>query len=212
MTIAEQINAVIRRVVSTGVGHVVALEQTFRTTPADPWAACTEPERLPRWFEPVEGDFRQGGRYRLTGSGTEGTITRCEPPALLDLTWEYEGSSSVVTVRIAESPAGTRLTLEHAVPDDEYWRIHGPASGGIGWDSSLLALQFFLGGDPRSTPAELEAFTRTPEGDRVVTATAAAWEQAHVAAGADPAVAREAAGRTVAAYRAMAEKSDAPAT
>lgn len=92
MNVADQVDAVIRRVATTGEEHIVVLEQTFATTPADFWAACTDPERLPRWFEPVEGDLRQGGRYRLTGSGTEGTIERCVPPAVLRITWEYAGA------------------------------------------------------------------------------------------------------------------------
>ena len=29
----------------------------------DVWDACTNPERIPRWFLPVSGDLRLGGRY-----------------------------------------------------------------------------------------------------------------------------------------------------
>jgi uncharacterized protein YndB with AHSA1/START domain len=30
---------------------------------ADVWDACTNPERIPRWFLPVSGELKEGGRY-----------------------------------------------------------------------------------------------------------------------------------------------------
>ena len=43
------------------------------------WDACTDPERIGRWFLPVSGDLRLGGRYQLEGNAG-GEILRCEPP------------------------------------------------------------------------------------------------------------------------------------
>ncbi len=32
------------------------------------WDALTNPERIPRWFLPISGELRLGGRYQLTGN------------------------------------------------------------------------------------------------------------------------------------------------
>jgi uncharacterized protein YndB with AHSA1/START domain len=203
MNIADEINAVIRRVAATHEAHVVALEQTFATTAADLWAACTDPQRLPRWFEPVEGDLHQGGHYRLTDSGTEGTIERCQAPTALRITWEYDGTKSYLEATIQETDGGARLKLEHTVPDDDHWRRYGPAATGIGWDGSLLALAFLLADDPRATPEQMAKFNASDEGRKFIAAAATAWKNAHIAAGADPATAQQAADRTADFYRAQ---------
>lgn len=39
---------------------VVVLHQTFDTDIDDVWDACTNAERIPRWFLPVSGDLRLG--------------------------------------------------------------------------------------------------------------------------------------------------------
>ncbi|MBB3050651.1 uncharacterized protein YndB with AHSA1/START domain [Prauserella isguenensis] len=124
MNVAQQINAVLRRIAHGDGEHTVALEQTFATTADDLWHACTDPERLARWFEPVEGDLVEGGRYKLTGSGTEGTIGRCEPPHALRITWEYGGDVSSVEVDLTPADEGTTLTLRHVVPDNEHWTTY----------------------------------------------------------------------------------------
>ena len=50
----EQINAVRRQVGSrtleAGEARVVTLSQTYRASLDDVWDACTNPERIPRWF------------------------------------------------------------------------------------------------------------------------------------------------------------------
>lgn len=204
MHLAEQINRVIRRVTSTGERHTIVVEQEFPVAAGELWAACTEAGRLARWFEPVTGDLRPGGRYRLTGSGTEGTIERCEPPARLAITWEYGGDVSHVALTLTPAPAGagTVLRLEHTAADSDYWRDYGPAAGGAGWDESLLALSLHLAGDPRSGPAEMAELTTTDEGREFARHSVAAWQAAHVEAGADRATAQAAATRTLEFYSA----------
>src|SRR5688500_3101682 len=73
--------------------------RTYDTTVEDLWEAVTTRERLARWFLPLEGDLEVGGRYQLVGNAG-GTITRCDPPEALDLTWEFGGGMSWVQVRL----------------------------------------------------------------------------------------------------------------
>jgi uncharacterized protein YndB with AHSA1/START domain len=99
----------------------------YDTTVDDVWDAITNPERIPRWFLPISGDLRLGGRYQLQGNAA-GEITACDPPRSLDLTWEFGGQISWVNLQLTElSDGGTQLQLEHIahVPDD-LWNQYGP--------------------------------------------------------------------------------------
>ncbi|MEU8590267.1 SRPBCC domain-containing protein [Streptomyces sp. NPDC048664] len=92
--VAYEIDAVRRRV-GKGVfkeveTRVVALSRTFGSPPAEVWDACTRSERIPRWFLPISGDLRGGGRYQLQGNAG-GTIERCDPPNGFFATWEFGG-------------------------------------------------------------------------------------------------------------------------
>src|SRR5262245_59924345 len=95
--------------------RVVVARRSFATTVEDLWDALTSAERLPRWFLPVTGDLRLGGRYQLEGNAG-GEITACEPPRYLAATWEFGGWVTWVAVRLAQDPVGARLELEHAAP------------------------------------------------------------------------------------------------
>src|SRR5688572_8060279 len=95
--------------------HVVVAVRTYSTDPQDLWDALTNKERIPRWFAPVDGDLRLGGRYQVQGNAS-GAITRCDPPEAFDLTWEFGGGVSWVNVRLAPEDGRTRLTLEHIAP------------------------------------------------------------------------------------------------
>ena len=120
---------------------VVVAKRTYDTTPDDLWDALTNAERIPRWFLPVSGDLRLGGRYQLKGNAG-GTITQCEPPKSLGVTWEFGGQTSWVNVRLtARAAERTELELEHIahVPDD-FWRQFGPGAVGVGWDLALMGL------------------------------------------------------------------------
>src|SRR5688572_18517803 len=102
---------------------VVVAARTYATTVDDLWDAITTPARLVRWFLPVEGDLKLGGRYQLKGNAG-GTITRCERPDALDLTWEFGGGTSWVTLRLARDGEGARLTLEHIAHRDGIGEEH----------------------------------------------------------------------------------------
>ena len=113
--------------------HVVELRRTYDAPAEDVWDACTNAERIPRWFLPITGDLRLGGRFQLEGNAG-GEITECEPPRRLAVTWEFGGGSSLVTLDLApRGGAGTELLLRHAVGDDDHWATYGPGAVGVGW-------------------------------------------------------------------------------
>ena len=178
--------------------------RTYDTTVEDLWAALTTPERLARWFLPVEGDLEPGGRYRLEGNAS-GTIDHCEPPRALDLTWEAGPRTSWVRVRLAPDGERARLTLEHIAHRDavgeEFLAQFGPGAVGIGWDLALRGLELHLA-DPESAldRAEAEAWVQSPEGNAFVRASGEAWGAAHAESGEDPAEAQAKAERTIGFY------------
>ena len=65
--VAHQINAVRRqvgsRMLEAGEARTVTVSQTYDASLDDVWDACTNPQRIPRWFLPVSGDLRLNGRY-----------------------------------------------------------------------------------------------------------------------------------------------------
>ena len=66
-----------------GEARTVTISADLRTRRSTTlWDACTNAERIPRWFLPVSGDLRLGGRYQLEGNAG-GTIERCDPPRSL---------------------------------------------------------------------------------------------------------------------------------
>ncbi|MBX3217739.1 MAG: SRPBCC family protein [Labilithrix sp.] len=183
---------------------VVVAVRTYDTTVEDLWEAITTPERLARWFVPVEGDLKLGGRYQLKGNAS-GTITRCDPPRALDVTWEFGGATSWVTVRLTPDGTRARLTLEHIAHRDGVGKDHlekfGPGAVGVGWDLGLHGLGLHVA-EPGATidPAAFEAWSMSSEGKAAIRATGEAWAAAHAASGADAGEARAQAERTIAFY------------
>jgi uncharacterized protein YndB with AHSA1/START domain len=182
--------------------RVVTAVKTYATTPDDLWDALTNPARIPRWFLPVEGDLKLGGRYQLKGNAS-GTITRCDAPEALDVTWEFAGALSWVNVRLAGEGPDTRLTLEHIFPKsdaDEHWARFGPAAVGVGWDLSLMGLSRHVASGVALSHEEAEAWMRSDEGKSFMGASADAWAEAHIRGGEDPETARGMAERTAGFY------------
>lgn len=208
MNIASQIDEVLRHVEFDDERNVITLTQTFPTTPDDLWDACTNPDRLARWFEPLTGDLRRGGRYRLLDSGTVGTIETCEAPRALTITWEYEGEVSRVTASIEGHGTGAAaLTVRHFGESNDHWREYGPAAGGGGWDAGLLGLALHLD-DPR---ADLDAVSRimgSEEGAEFARRGSEEWSRAHQEAGAPKSEADAAARAALALDRAQWEPAD----
>jgi uncharacterized protein YndB with AHSA1/START domain len=204
--VVEQVNAVRRqvgkRVLEAGEARSVIVSQSYRATVQDVWDACTNPERIPRWFLPVTGELRLGGRYQLEGNAG-GVIERCDPPRSFAATWEYGGDVSWIEVRLTdEGGERTRFELEHiALVDDERWAEFGPGAVGVGWDLALIGLTLHLEGGAAVDPKQFETWSISDEGKRFITLSSEQWRDANVAAGfADKEAARAAADRTTAFY------------
>ena len=176
--------------VAAGEAYTVELRRRYDAESEDVWDAITSPERLRRWLQPVTGDLRLGGTYQFE-VGEHGEILRCEPPRLLKVSWLYGpdadawAGTSEVEVRLAPHPTGdTEFELIHAaVVDPHHFPTYGPGAGGVGWDLALLALaRLLVGGEI----ADHEEFEKSPEGRECSRRSAAAWGQAHLAAGGYP--------------------------
>jgi uncharacterized protein YndB with AHSA1/START domain len=203
--VETQVNAEQRivgsRKLEAGEARSTTIAQVYDTDVDDLWDACTSAERIPRWFLPIEGDLRLGGRYALQGNAS-GTITACEPPRRFAATWEYGDETTWIEVRLTPVDAGrTRFELEHiALVDNERWAEFGPGAVGVGWDLGLLGLHLHLGGQETVDPAAFAAWAESDDGRRFVVLSSERWRDASIAAGTDPDAARAAGDRTTAAY------------
>jgi uncharacterized protein YndB with AHSA1/START domain len=188
----EELTAVERTVrdgeVPAGPAKVVTLSRRYAAATEDVWDALTDPERLSRWFLPVSGDLRLGGRYQFEGNAG-GVVRECEPPRRIVLTWEMgpaaPADTSLVEVRLTEADGGTRLELEHrAQVPPEMWDQFGPGAVGVGWDGGLLGLALHLQGlELGLTPEQLAT---DPAVREFSTGSARAWGAAQLEAGDDP--------------------------
>ena len=195
----------------TREGHTVRLRRTYDAPIDDVWSACSEAERIGRWFMPVTGDLRVGGHYQLEGNAG-GEILVCEPPRRLVVTWIFGDPGpdpfSEVEVRLSRTDdGGTLFELEHrAVVDDKFWDQFGPGAVGIGWDLGLLGLAAYLHG----VVVEEKEVMASPEGRDFTRRSGEAWRIAHEASGADAAFAATVAENTIAAYTPEGPPPDAP--
>ena len=204
---AREIGAVQRSLGSGRLGdaeaHVITMRRTYDAPIDDVWDALTNPERIARWFMPVTGDYRVGGRYQLEGNAG-GEIVACERPNRFRITWVYgeptDGSASEVEVRL--SPAGAEATefeMEHiAVVPDEFWSQFGPGAVGVGWDMGLLGLGLYL--RTGETVGDPVAWQLSDEGRDFATRSSQSWGDANVGGGADPDAAATAVANTIAFY------------
>ncbi|KAF4409943.1 SRPBCC family protein [Streptomyces lycii] len=202
--IFEEINRLHRevgnRAVEAGQARTVLLRRTYPAEIADVWDAVTSPERLGRWFLPVTGEFKVGGRYQLEGNAG-GEILECAPPERLRVSWLYgpDPGFSEVGVRLAaEGPERTVFELEHvAVVPEEFWGQFGPGALGVGYDLGLVGLDRHLAG--RDLGKDWES---SPEGRAYAARSGEAWGRAYAASGADPGTVEATTAATIAFYTA----------
>jgi uncharacterized protein YndB with AHSA1/START domain len=192
--IAREIEAVHREVgersTPAGAGRTLRLQRDFASPIEDVWDALTNPDRISRWFLPISGDYRVGGRYQFEGNAG-GEIVACDRPNRLKVTWGYgemggDVAGSELEIHLSTVAGGaTRFELEHtAVVPEEMWAEYGPGAVGIGWDHGLLRLARHLRGESVDDPM---AWQGSAEGREFATHASAAWGEANAASGADPA-------------------------
>jgi uncharacterized protein YndB with AHSA1/START domain len=183
--------------------RAVVAARSYDPTVEDLWDALTNAERIPRWFSPVTGELKRGGRYQIQGNAG-GTILRCDPPEVFDITWEFGGGMSWVTVTLAPDGDTARLTLEHAMSaadlDGDHWKQFGPAAVGVGWDLSFFGLGRHIEVRGARPPEADPAWMASDEAKAFMRGSAEAWAEAHIASGEDPHTARGMAERTAAFY------------
>ncbi len=211
INVTEQIGNV-NRSVSTrrqadAPARSVTISQTYDTDVRDLWDACTNPERIPRWFLPISGELRLGGRYQLEGNAG-GVVEECEPPHRFFATWEFGENVNWVDVRlIAETADRTRLEIEHITPaDDGIWAQFGPGAVGIGWDMALIGLALHTASGAPVDRAEATGWMASDDGRSFVLLSSERWREASVAGGTAEADAAAAATRVTAAYTGAPER------
>lgn len=163
----------------------VVASRVYDTTAADLWDALTRPERIRRWFAPVTGELRLGGRYQVEGNAG-GTITACEPERSIALTWEFGGITSWVNLRLLPEAGGTRLELEHVAHLSPHWDQYGPGAVGVGWDLSFMGLSRHLAEPDADLPAEAVAgWGETQEAKDFMRSASDDWGRAAIGSGED---------------------------
>jgi uncharacterized protein YndB with AHSA1/START domain len=178
----------------------VTLTRLYDTDVEDLWDALTNAQRIPRWFLPVEGDLRLGGKYQLKGNAG-GTITACRPPNQFAATWEFGGAVTWMEVKVAADRGKARVVLEHTAIVEDHWNQFGPGAVGIGWDLAFMGLGRHLATGASADHAAAETWMGSPNGRDFMTQSGESWRAAHVASGVDPTSAKERSDRTIAFYR-----------
>jgi len=204
MDVAHEVNAVERmvgkRTLAAGTARTVTLSRIYDSRIGDVWKACTELDRIQRWFLPISGDLRVGGRFQIEGNAS-GTVEACDPPRSFTSTWEFGGEVSWIELSLSSEGDRTRLQLRHiAHVDDERWMQFGPGAVGVGWDLTMLGLGRHLESGLPVDPSVAAAWSASEEGRQFMSLSSERWREASVAAGADRAAAEAAAERTTAFY------------
>lgn len=172
-----------KREIDGKIACATILESPYDTELGDLWDALTSKERLPRWFAPVEGDFKVGGRFQIEGNAG-GEIIRCEEKKRFDLTWEFGGDVSWLKIEIRSNKDKACLYLEHlAYAQSEHFKTYGPGATGVGWDLSLVGLEYYV----RTAGAIDETdFMNSSEVKKIISFSAKAWGDATIKGGFDP--------------------------
>src|SRR3954451_7132817 len=164
-TLAEPQPELLRRAIAAGEARVAVFRRSFDAPIEDVWDACTNPERLARWYTTVTGDLRVGGTFEQTNMGS-GRIVRCERPHLLTLSLGENGADEIELRLSAGDGGATTLELQHATTVDQH-EIGGQMFDAIycmggGYYPRFVALDRLLRG---TLPEDYDspAFRLTPE-------------------------------------------------
>jgi uncharacterized protein YndB with AHSA1/START domain len=146
------------RRIAAGDARVAVFKRTYEAQVEDVWDACTNPERLRRWYVPVTGELRLGGHFKQAMMGS-GVVERCEPPHHLKLS--LGGGADEIELRLSGAGDGiTELELQHATTFDQH-EIGGEIYDAIfcmggGYYPRLVALDQHLRGQ---LPADYDPLT-----------------------------------------------------
>ena len=154
----------LHRRIPAGDARVAVFRRTYDAPIEDVWDACTDPDRLRRWYVPVTGDLRVGGRFEQAMMGG-GEILACDAPRFLRLS--LGGGADEIELRLSEAGDGaTLLELQHATTISEH-EIGGEMYDAIfcmggGYYPRLFALDLHLRG---ALPADYDPsrFHERPE-------------------------------------------------
>lgn len=136
------------RKISGETGHSSVSRRTYDSSAEDVWDAITSPDRLQRWFLPVSGDLKKGGKFQLEGHAG-GDILECDRPRKLHLTWVAEDhpAQEVLVTLTADGDNRTTLELEHVSPGGGDDAVRHVLAVGVGWDPALVAFGQYLAGE-----------------------------------------------------------------
>lgn len=140
----------------------IRIEHTFRSPAAKVFAAYTDPKQVAQWWGSPKGrfqvdrmDVRTGGGFRFLqtlpdGStmASSGSYVEVRPVTRLVYTFHIEGQPGApvtTSVDLAETPAGTVLTLTLEFPSREARDAAAQYGASGGAKAALLALARFLG-------------------------------------------------------------------
>ena len=194
LTLAEAVTRRVEKRDLTGkAACATIMESVYDTDVADVWGALTNKRRLPKWFAPVDGDFKLGGRFQIKGNAG-GEISKCENEKGFDLTWEFGGNISWVKVGIKSENDKTHLYVEHlAHTEGKHFETYGPGATGVGWDLSLVGLGYYV---QTSQSIDNTVFMESPDAKNVISLCAKGWGDAAIKAGFDEQSALVSAGNT----------------
>lgn len=168
-----------RRTIGAGDAHSAIMRRVYSAPIDEVWSAITDPERINRFFLPVSGDLREGGRFSIE-MNADGEILKCDPPHLLRLSWSSQGAvPDEVEIRLKKVKGGTQLELEHASVRDVFVSSD-PKTGewgiGAGWELPLKYLDKYLAGELPNKPS-LEWYEPSEEDAGLSRDAGMAWSQ-----------------------------------
>jgi uncharacterized protein YndB with AHSA1/START domain len=135
---------------------VVRIEDRYDTEIDDLWSALTDPDRVARWYGPVEGDLRTGGEFRVYIEASDiestGRVEACEPPRRLRVTTRETDESyrkgqgappfdAVIEATLTADGGQTNLVLEIRGMDLDKIAFYG-----AGWQIHAENLAAYLAG------------------------------------------------------------------
>ncbi len=177
----------------------VSLSRSLDATSDELWTALTDAERIGRWFTPISGQLKLGGRFQLQYNAS-GTITDCDPGSYFASTWEFAGDVSWLEVNLGlDQDQQVQLTLTHTSLVTEHWDTYGAGAAGVGWELGLLWLTMHLKQPDTPLPDETE-FATSAAGRDFISGSSSGWTQAAILAGGDPQAAHAAEARTTSFY------------